>query len=268
MGDSNMNGKGFDSTECTMAAPKNSSLMGDDMVCTSFNDIYKNANQSEAACYLPENPKLLKQLADAQAGIPGVCEAPTHEKRGPVEVTTDEYGEMFEVKDNNGNTFTKRSDGKWARHTEIGTYKSDEVVENVKVDEKGNLSYDYNRDEDDVHVHFEKNADGSHSATNNFGKFAYDKDNQLVEAPSGEGRIRKFHYTDGQLDQIDGNLGHWDRVQKDGQVSWVNKDSGAVWAGDFRVNIASNILEYRGQNGAAWAFTPWGTDVPRTDADK
>jgi hypothetical protein len=174
-------------------------------------------------------------------------------------VTIDEHGEMIAVKDKHGDSYTKNSDGKWTKHSEVGNYQTSEVVENLKVDCNGKLSYDYNNKEKDVHVHYDFNADGSWSYVDKFGKFAFDKDVQLVEAPAGEGHSRKFHYTNGQLDQIDGRLGHWDRMQKDGQVSWVNKDTGAVWAGDFRLNL--DMLEFKGQNGAAWTFTPWGTDV-------
>jgi hypothetical protein len=256
MGESNMHGKVFDGTECAMASSKSASLVGDEMVCKSFNDIFRKPKQSDEACFLPSNAALLEQLSDAQSGKPGVCEAPKHEKRGPVDVTSDEYGEMIAVKDSRGNTFTKRSDGKWVEHGDYG----DTTVENLTVDSKGNLSYDYNGK--DTHTHNQWNADGSYSFdSKDQGKLVYDKDNNVVEAPAGDGHSRKFHYTNGQLDQIDGRLGHWDRVVKDGQVSWVNKGTKAVWEGDFRVNAGSDALEFRGHNGAAWEFTTTGRDL-------
>jgi hypothetical protein len=245
----------FDRTECKADDAKTSSLGGDLMLCKSSTDIYRQQSSTSDLSFLPPSNDLLPR-----------CEAPTHEKRGPVEVTIDEYGEMFEVKDSRGNTYTKAADGKWNRHFEIGGYKSDEVVENLKVDCQGNLTYEYNNDEKNVHVQYEQNIDGSWRYTNQFGKFVYDKDQQLVEAPAGEGHSRKFHYTNGVLDQIDGRLGHWDRVNENGKVSWVNKDTGVVWNGDFKMNL--ELLEFRGQNGSAWAFTPWGTDVNRNSDSK
>ncbi|HEY9711935.1 MAG TPA: hypothetical protein V6C72_00620, partial [Chroococcales cyanobacterium] len=241
-----------------------SALGGEMLVCPASNDILRQQSSTRDLSFLPPGNDLLTQFDEAPH-LPR-CEAPKHEKRGPVEVTTDEYGEMFEVKDQAGTTYTKNSDGKWTKHYKDADPKSDDVVDNFNVGSDGKITYDYNNNDKNVHVHFEHNADGSFSYTNEFGKFVYDKDMQLVEAPAGEGRVRKFHYTNGQLDQIDGVLGHWDRVQKDGQTSWVNKDSGAVWNGDFRLNI--DILEYRGQDGAAWGFTPWGTDVNRAGQDK
>ena len=251
-------------SQCKNEEAKTSALLGDMMVCKSSNDVFRLQSSANDMSFLPSHQDLLSQLSEAPHGPR--CEAPTHEKRGPVDVTIDEYGEMIEVKGKNGNTYTKTSDGKWTRHIEGASSKNDDVVENLKVDCQGNLSYDYNNNEKNVHVHHEDNADGSWSYVNEYGKFVCDKDNQLVEAPAGEGHSRKFHYTNGQLDQIDGRLGHWDRFEKNGQVSWVNKDTGTVWAGDFKMN--GDNLEYTGQNGSAWAFTPWGTDVNKASNNK
>ncbi len=255
MAESNMHGKVFDGTECAMASSKSASLVGDEMVCKSFNDIFRKPKQSDEACFLPSNTALLKQLSDAQSGKPGVCEAPKHEKRGPVDVTSDEYGEMIAAKDAHGNTFTKRSDGKWTERTKFG----DTVVENLKVDSKGNLSFDNSVQK--INSHEQWNTDDSYSIeSKEQGKLVYDKDHRLAEAPAGDAHTRKFHYTNGQLDQVDGRLGHWDRVVKNGQVSWVNKETKAVWEGDFTVNPGTDSLEFRGRNGAAWEFTKTGQD--------
>lgn len=248
MTDSSRSFSNFERSDRTNADAHTSSLAGDLLLSKSANDIFRQQCSASDLSLFPPSQDLL-------------CYAPTHEKRGPVDVTLDEYGEMIEVKDTHGNTYSKTADGKWARHFESGGYKHDDIVENVKVDCDGNLSYDYNDNERNIHVHHEYRADGFTSHTNEFGKFVYDKDQQLIEAPAGEGFSRKFHYTNGQLDQIDGRLGHWDRVEKDGQVSWVNKDTGAVWEGDFSMSL--DMLEFKGRNGAAWAFTPWGTDVNR-----
>jgi len=259
MGDSKSSMTNFELNEGKKESVMTPNLLGDSMTCKASLDVFR-AGTSNAAelCGLPSNDKLLAQLEDsAKPAHGGRCEAPTHEKRGPVEVTKDEYGEVLEVK-TGSYTFTKNADGKWTQHQNEGRYK-DDVVENFKVDEKGNYSFDYNNDERNVHVHHEYNVDGSFAFTDENGKTAYDKDNNVVEAPSGDGKSRKFHYTDGQLDQVDGNLGHWDRVVKDGKASWVNKDSGVVWNGDFKMKL--DRLEYHGDNGANWEFTPWGTDV-------
>jgi hypothetical protein len=253
----------FERNQCKNEDAKTSALVGDMLVCRSSNGFRPQSSAHDLG-FFPSHKDLLAQLSEAPHGPR--CEAPTHEKRGPVDVTIDEHGEMFEVKDKNGNTYTKTSDGKWGRHVQGSSSQTDEVVENLKVDCQGNLSYDYNNNEKNVHVHHDYNADGSFTYVNEFGKFVYDKDVQLVEAPAGEGHSRKFHYTSGQLDQIDGRLGHWDRVQKDGQVSWVNKDTGAVWSGDFKMNL--DMLEYKGQDGSAWTFTPWGTDVNKAADNK
>jgi hypothetical protein len=253
--------KNFERTECKSGESGNAtaSLGAELLTCKDAQDVFRQRNSSSASKdfdFLPSGDGLLNQLSAPLHGPR--CEAPHTEQRGPVQVTVDEYGEMFAVKSGH-DTFTKNSDGKWTRHFESGDYKNDEIVDNVKVDANGKLTYDYNDDARNVHVKFERNTDGSWKATNEFGTFVYDNQTQLVEAPSGEGRSRKFHYTNGQLDQIDGNLGHWDRVEKDGEVSWVNRDSGAVWEGDFKMNVDN--LEYTGRNGSHWTFTPWGTDV-------
>jgi len=256
MGDSKGSFSNFEQNESKKESVKTPDFLGDSMTCKASLDVFhKNSSNAVEQCGLPSNEQLLAQLVDSTK--PQRCEAPTHEKRGPVEVTKDECGEVIELK-TASYTFTKNADGKWTQHHNEGRYK-DDVVSNLKVDEKGNYSYDYNDDARNVHVHHEHNADGSMAFTDENGKLVYNEKGQVVEAGAGNGKQRHFHYTGDQLDQIDGNLGHWDRVVKDGQVSWVNKDKGMVWNGDFKMSL--DRLQYRGDNGGAWEFTPWGTDV-------
>jgi hypothetical protein len=262
MGDSLTKNQGLDRGECLKGESKSPSPFCEDMTDKTFNEIFRK-QKVENSSHLPSADLLIKQLSDAKSEAPNglVCLAPKHEERGNTEVVTDEYGKMFEVKDNRGHTFTKTPDGKWVDRSENDKeHKHDNVVKNVKVDDKGNITYD---DNNNAKMHYQQNSDGSHSVTNEFGKTSYDKDGNCIEAPAGAGHSRKFHYTNGQLDQIEGNLGHWDRVTKNGQVSWVNKNSGAVWNGDFKLQ-SDGELEYSGRNGANWSFTVWGKDIDQT----
>ncbi len=259
MGDSKGSYTNLELNESKKESVQTPQLLGDSMTSRASLDTFRtNVSKVAEACGFPSGDDLMKQLTEsAKPGDLPRCEA-HHEKRGPIEVTKDECGDIFEVKTVNW-TFTKGADGKWIQHDNDGIVK-DDVVSNVKVDDKGSYSYDYNDDKRNVHVHIEHNADGSNAYTDENGRLVYNEKDQVIEAGAGNGRQRKFHYDEkGQLDQIDGNLGHWDRQVKDGHVAWVNKDSGAVWNGDFQMK--QDRLQYRGDNGGAWEFTPWGTDI-------
>lgn len=258
MGDSKGSYTNFELNESQKESVQTPQLSGGDLLnCKSSVDIVRgNVSNVAETCGFTSDDQLMKQLMDS--GKPQRCEAPTHETRGPVEVTKDENGEVFEVKTANW-TFTKGEDGKWIQRDNSGLL-SENVVTNFQIDDKGNYSYNHDNDERNSHYHVEHNADGSMVFTDENGRLAYDEKQQVVEAGAGDGRQRKFHYDEnGQLDQIDGNLGHWDRQVKDGHISWVNKDSGVVWNGDFKMVL--DRLQYRGDDGGAWEFTPWGTDV-------
>lgn len=268
MGDSKISLTKFDSSDSKKESVDASHLAGELMTCKENLDPFR-AQVSNVAelCGFPSGNDLLIQFNEKphyprceKETDPKVlrCEAPVHKKYGNVDVTVDSSGDVIEFK-SRGNTYTKRSDGKWVEHPDNPAY-SDSVLDNVTIDKEGNFTYDYNDDERGVHVHHEWNADGSFSFTDSFGKSVYNEHVQLVEAPSGEGRIRKYHYTDGQLDQIDGNLGHWDRVVTDGHVSWVNQDKGYIWNGDFKIYAGSD-LQFKSDEGTTWTFTRWGTDV-------
>jgi hypothetical protein len=273
MGDSLTKNQGLDRTESLNGESKLQSHLGDDMTHKSFNEIFSKP-KVENSSHLPPADMLMSRLSDTSTLAPSEqvcevtalprCEAPTHEKRGTTEVVSDEHGEIFEVKDNRGHTYSKTSDGKWVGHEDSDAdFKLGTVFKNLNVDDKGNITYDDNNNIN----HYERNSDGSGSMTNEFGKTSWDKDDHCIEAPAGPGHSRKYHYTDGQLDQIDGKLGHWDRVTKDGQVSWVNKDTFAVWDGDFKLELDGE-LEYKGRNGANWSFTVWGKDIDNTQSQK
>lgn len=260
MGDSKGSFTNLELNEGKKESVQTPQLLGDTLTSRASHDVFRQSTSNVAeACGFSSNDDLMKQLTEsAKPGDLPQCKAIV-EKRGPIEVTKDECGEIVKVKDANF-TYIKDTDGKWIQRDNGGRYKDDKSVTNMKVDEKGNVSYDYNDDARNVHVHHEHNADGSMSFTDENGKLTYNEKGQVVEAGSGNGRQRHFHYDEkGQLDQIDGNLGHWDRQVKDGHVSWVNKDSGVVWNGDFKMVL--DRLQYRGDDGGAWEFTPWGTDI-------
>ena len=131
------------------------------------------------------------------------------------------------------------------------------------MDKDGNMSYDDNSPTKG-HRHVEKRADGTGSVDGDFygGKVVVDSDNRVTEAPAGDGHIRQYHYTGGHLDQIDGRTGHWDRQHdKDGNPQWVNKDTGALWKGDFTVDNQTGDLTFKRRDGVSWTFTRHGEDV-------
>ncbi|MBA3992487.1 MAG: hypothetical protein C0469_03100 [Cyanobacteria bacterium DS2.3.42] len=177
---------------------------------------------------------------------------------GALEHGYDENNEHISITGPKGEYFYKGSDGKWVEHMPPS---GERTVENLTFDKDGNMEFDVVGD--GTVAHHVRNADGSYSikSPEYGGTLKYDKDGNLVEAPAGDGKVRTFHYTNGQLDQIDGRLGHWQRVEKDGKVSWVNEKTKAVWEGEMHVNVKTNDLEFRGRNGVAWNFTTRGQDV-------
>jgi len=180
------------------------------------------------------------------------------EKRGDVAVDVNDKGEITSVTARSGDVFDKGPDGKWSvTHTD-GT-KETVAFENVNVDAKGNLSYDQGFN------HIVQGADGSLSNEDRGDgqKILWDKNGKVLEASGGDGLTRKFNYDDqGQLDQVDGRLGHWDRkTDEAGNVQWVNKDNGEVWKGDMTVDRDGNI-HYKSRDGKTeWTFTRDGRDV-------
>ncbi len=163
-----------------------------------------------------------------------------HEKWGCLDLTIDARGELFGLKDKH-HTFRKFGDD-WYEDLDGG--KTSKHIGKVEVNKQ----------------------DGSYSFTNENGKYRYDSQGQLVEAPAGDGHSRKFHYaSNGQLDQIDGRLGHWDRQVINGHVSWKNSN-GVVWNGDFKVT--EDGLEFRGENGVGYNFTAQGKDLRLNATDK
>jgi len=94
------------------------------------------------------------------------------------------------------------------------------------------------------------------------GSVKEDPNGNVVYAIGQDARPRKFHYDEsGNLDQIDGHLGHWQRtVDKQGREAWVDKDTGTVWDGKMRVDSAGN-LHYQPYEGQSWTFTRNGKGV-------
>ena len=106
-----------------------------------------------------------------------------------------------------------------------------------------------------------QNADGTGVYVKNNEKndklsmIEYDKEGRISETSGEDFTTRKFHYDEsGKLDQIDGKLGHWDRsTNADGKTEWTNKNSGAVWQGEFNVD-KNGDLHFNASNGKSFTF--------------
>ncbi len=85
----------------------------------------------------------------------------------------------------------------------------------------------------------------------------FDKQGRVAETSGEDFTTRKFHYDEnGKLDQIDGKLGHWDRsTDANGKTAWTNKNTGAVWHGEFNVD-KSGDLHFKTANGTSHTFNP------------
>ncbi|MBX9950075.1 MAG: hypothetical protein K2Y39_12980 [Candidatus Obscuribacterales bacterium] len=232
------------------------------MIDKRFNEVYCLTKPNQNACFLAPDSLLLNQLYDSSVGDqnePQMCMADRHEQRGPLDVSINDQGEITKIKNQAGVTFERQPDGKFAMKDQDG--KVMQTVENLKVDGLGNMQYDTIVDSKRLHVEF--NVDGSFVLQDeNTGRILFDKNGNVLETPSGDGLVRKYHYNGTQLVAIDGNLGHWDRVEENGQISWKNSTTGAVWQGDFAINSTTHDLEYSGAGGNSWAFTTKGVDVP------
>jgi hypothetical protein len=180
------------------------------------------------------------------------------EKRGDRAVTVDANGQIESVTMPNGTIMRREKDGNWNAISTDGIEEGP-VFKNVKVEKDGTVSYDRN----DKHIVINNDGSGSHEIMGGAGKVSFDKNGRITEAPAGDGRTRKFHYNEkGELDQIDGNLGHWDRqVGKDGKSEWVNRDSGDVWKGEFDINPDNGDVWYTTPDGTQHTFTADGKDI-------
>lgn len=237
------------------------------MIDKRFNEVYCLTKPHQNACFLAPDSLLLNQLYESglSQNEPQMCYPDRIEKRGPLEVSVSDQGEITKITNAAGVTFERLPDGKYAMKDQDG--KIMQTVENVKIDGSGNMQYDTMQNSKRLHVEF--NTDGSFVLENEeTGRIVFDQAGKVVETPSGSGRVRRYQYEGNQLVGIDGNLGHWDRVEKDGQVSWKNRDTGAVWEGDFSIDWKTHALEYRGRNGGAWTFTTDGQDLPLTQTQK
>lgn len=228
-----------------------------------LNDLYQ-FNQSDVS-FLTSNDVLLSQLAESEStqvskmmddSVPQSHAG--SEQVGPLDVVKDANGDLSVVSNMQGDYFYKTPDGKWVYKTPDGMKTE---VENLKIDDKGNLTYELMVN--GIAERRQMNADGTSSRESSEigGKITYDKDGNVTEAPSGKGRMREYHYTNGQLDKIKGNLGDWERVEKDGQVSWVNKEKNLTWQGDFEVNPETGDLIFKARAGVVWGFTARGDEM-------
>jgi len=229
MGDSKDSLPKLELNENKMHSVKAPDLLGNTMCSKESLDVFRRGTVNASAMCDVLPPIQITGDSNKQQSY-----AQHHEKFGSLDLIVDAKRELFGFTDGHGNTFTK-FDGKWSERIE--GEKQAHSIENLKI-----------------------NKDGSYSFTNELGKFSYDSKGQLTEAPAGDGHSRKYHYNEkGELDKIDGRLGHWEREVKDGHVCWVNKNNGAIWKGDFTVK--QDMLEFHAENGVTWGFTAQGKDV-------
>lgn len=75
---------------------------------------------------------------------------------------------------------------------------------------------------------------------------------------------RQFGYDDqGNLNRIEGRLGHWEkRTGDDGKSYWQNTDKNLVWHGDFKIDHEGN-LHYDSHKGKDYEFTRDGIEIDR-----
>lgn len=227
-------GGSLEINESRMQSTRTPDLLGKSLSCKESLDVFRAGTTNAAElCGLPSNEQLLSQLNESKSQVNS--SKAIQREFGHLHCTLDEKGGLYTVNDGHGHFFMKFGD-KWSLSIE-GEKNSREVK--------------------DLQV----NKDGSYSYQDASGKFSYDKEGRLTEAPAGDGHSRKYHYDkDGHIDQIEGRLGHWERQVKDGHVSWVNQSTKAVWQGDFKLNN-DGTLEFHASNGVAWGFTTHGRDV-------
>ena len=83
---------------------------------------------------------------------------------------------------------------------------------------------------------------------------------RVTEATDADGHTRKFHYDKkGNLDKIDGHLGHWER-QKNGV--WKNTSTAAEWKGEFLVGSDGNLEFRRGNSVLVFGRNGEATRLP------
>jgi hypothetical protein len=228
-------GGSLEINENKMQSTRTPDLLGTSLSCKESLDVFR-ANTTNAAemCGLPSNEHLLSQLKEPESREVNSSQA-IQRDYGHLHCMLDEQGGLYTVSDGHGRFFMKQGD-KWS--LTIDGEKGSREVKDLQISKDGSYSY--------------KDASG---------KFSFDKEGRLTEAPAGDGHSRKYHYDkDGHIDQIEGRLGHWERQVKDGHASWINKGTKAVWQGDFKLNN-DGTLEFDAASGIAWGFTTHGKDV-------
>ncbi len=204
-------------------------------------------------------------LIEIEEPKPTDTKVASKEKLGGTDVYKNQDGEVIGIHrmDHNGKDefWRKGPDGKWTIDTE---YKSNQMdsISNVTVDKNGDIHY---RIEDQkVSVVDSKDAVKRATSDETGATTTYERNEGVLrptETTDGKGHGRKFHYDkDNKVDQIDGHLGHWDRrTNANGETEWVNRDSKAVWKGEFEVKSNGDLI-FKGQNGVTWKFTKEGKD--------
>lgn len=186
------------------------------------------------------------------------------ENRNGVIVESNDQGELTRITRQTAQgeqIWAKAPDGKWIVTNKDGSLENDLIIGDVTVDDKGALHYTM-IDKSKVIEH----ADGRNQYIETDGSgITYGSGKNYArpeETADGKGRGRKFQYDDkNQVQEIEGNLGHWERQTNDkGKTVWVNRDSKAVWEGDFKV-LGNGDLIFTGHSGVKWRFTRNGKDI-------
>lgn len=152
-----------------------------------------------------------------------------------------------------GGTEKQTFDPQTGKETSITIQRTDGSYVQRTFDPKtGYFQNEHSQSADGKVTHVESNPKNDELSMIN-----YDEHGRVVETSGEDFTTRKFHYDEnGKLDQIDGKLGHWDRsVDANGKSSWTNKNSGAVWHGEFNVDKDGD-LHFQNANGKTFTFNP------------
>lgn len=264
MGDAKTDSIKLERSEGTTDGGKMSTLGGELLISKSTNDmLLKQQCKANDLSFLPSATDLLMPLS--MKSQPQECKAPTHEKRGNVDVTVDENGQVIEVKGLKGITFTKQADGSWEERLPGAKEGEHSKVYNVKVDCNGDVFVDFGTGDKVAHTRY--GNDGSFDYEDKNGKWKYNPAGQMIEAPAGDGTTRKFHYTGKQLDEVEGRLGHWKRHDDHGHITWENKEKGLVWDGDMKVGMDLSFMYKSNDGNTVYTFDIDGKDLRKTAKD-
>ncbi len=263
MGDAKTDSTKLERSEGTTNGANMSTLGGELLVSKSSSDLFKQQCKANDPSFLPSATDLLKPFTVTSK--PLECKAPTHEKRGQIDVTVDENGQVIEVKGLKDTTFIKQSDGSWEERMPGSEAWGHNKVYNVKVECNGDVSVDFGTGDKVAHTRY--GNDGSFDYEDKNGKWKYNPAGQVIEAPAGDGTSRKFHYTGKQLDEVEGRLGHWKRHDDNGHITWENEEKGLVWDGDMKVGLDLSFMYKSNDGSTVYTFDTDGKDVRKTAKD-